>query len=295
LSNLTIRILVAAVGIPLVLALTLAGGFYFLLFVAVISTIGLNEFFTLARARGAHPQIILGSLFGLGVNIVFLRQAVQLLAGTSPTFPAAAPVVLAILFLLFIPLILVSELFRNVGSALTNISTTIAGVAYVSLALGALVGVRELFAPGDAVFPVHDDAYALGGYSVIAILASIWVCDSAAYFAGRAIGKHKLFPRVSPNKTWEGAVAGFLGAVLAFVGASYLGLPYLSQTHAIVCGAIVGIFGQVGDLAESLLKRDAGVKDSSSIIPGHGGVLDRFDSLILVSPILFVYLKFVVL
>jgi phosphatidate cytidylyltransferase len=126
------------------------------------------------------------------------------------------------------------------------------------------------------------------------VFASIWVCDSAAYFAGRAFGRHRLFERVSPKKSWEGAVAGFVGAVAAFVVGKVIALPYLGLAEAVFCGVIVGVFGQVGDLAESLLKRDAGVKDSSSLIPGHGGILDRFDSLMFVSPLLFFYLDFIV-
>jgi phosphatidate cytidylyltransferase len=122
----------------------------------------------------------------------------------------------------------------------------------------------------------------------------IWVCDSAAYYIGSAFGKHKLFPRVSPNKSWEGAIAGFIFAVVTAVAAKYLLLDYLRTDQAVILGIIVGIFGQLGDLFESLLKRDAGVKDSSNLIPGHGGVLDRFDSLLVVSPLVYLYLDFVV-
>jgi phosphatidate cytidylyltransferase len=141
---------------------------------------------------------------------------------------------------------------------------------------------------------VEQTIYRWGGLTIIAIFASIWICDSAAYFAGRAIGRHKLFERVSPKKTWEGAIAGFVGAVLAFVAAKALVLPYLSFSSAIICGAIIGSFGQLGDLVESLMKRDAGVKDSSALIPGHGGIFDRFDSLLFVSPLLYFYLDFIV-
>ena len=188
-----------------------------------------------------------------------------------------------------------------------NIGATVFGVAYVSLFFGSLVGLRELFVPSD--FPVYlhfhvpgpsvpDDVAATidrwGGFTVLSVFASIWLCDSAAYFVGRAIGKHKLFERVSPNKTWEGAIAGLVFAIGGFVLAHHLLLPYLSLRDALVCGGIVGVFGQLGDLGESLLKRDAGVKDSSNLIPGHGGVLDRFDSLLFVSPLIYCYLDFVV-
>jgi phosphatidate cytidylyltransferase len=169
------------------------------------------------------------------------------------------------------------------------------------------VGVRELFVPTE--FPIHahfnlvgaaipdvlvERVYHWGAMTVIAVFASVWACDSAAFFVGRKFGKHKLFERVSPNKTWEGAVAGFVGAVATFLIARALALPYLSVSGALICGCMIGVLGQFGDMVESLLKRDAGVKDSSSIIPGHGGVLDRFDGLIFVSPMMYLYLDFVV-
>jgi phosphatidate cytidylyltransferase len=136
--------------------------------------------------------------------------------------------------------------------------------------------------------------YQAGGYTVISVFAIIWICDSAAYHFGSAFGRHKLFPRVSPNKSWEGAVMGFVFAVGSAIIARQLVLPYLSMADAVVIGLIVGVAGQLGDLAESLLKRDAGVKDSSNLIPGHGGVFDRFDSLLFVSPLVYLYLEFIV-
>lgn len=304
-SNLTVRILVAVVGIPLILLLTLAGGFYFFGLIAVVSGFALNEYYGLAKAKGLRPQIELGLFFGLCVNTVFMYDKLGNWFVGLP-LPSMGQLFL-VAFLLFVPLILIVELFRNNGSALGNSAATITGVCYVSMCLGSLVGLRELFVPD--VFPFHtcfnlagaaipgeivDQVYGWGAYTVIAVFASIWVCDSAAYFAGMNFGKHKLFERVSPNKTWEGTIAGFIGAVAAFVLAQSIALPFMLMTDAIICGCIVGVFGQLGDMVESLLKRDAGVKDSSALIPGHGGVLDRFDSLIIVSPLIFLYIDLVV-
>lgn len=309
-SNLTTRVLIAAVGIPAILLVTLAGGFYFYAFVLAVALLGMREFYALARTRGTFPQSATGMVYGALLVTVFLYFKVRFLVlgallerGIAVPFPGMAQVFL-ILALVFPPLAFIIELFRNKPNPLLNIAVTLLGAWYVAFFLGTLVGLRELFLPED--FPVHvyfqgpitdqetATLYGWGGYTVVALFASIWVCDSAAYFAGRALGRRKLFERVSPKKTWEGAAAGFLFAIGTFLLARILVLPYLTLTSAVACGMIVGIFGQIGDLAESLLKRDAGVKDSSALIPGHGGVLDRFDSLMFASPLVFLYLDFIV-
>jgi phosphatidate cytidylyltransferase len=312
-SNLATRILVALVGIPVILLLVFAGGFYFYGFVVLVSVLGLLEFYRLAREKSLEPSTALGVAFTVALTGVFLTDRLRgtlalafARAGVGLPAPTLSQSLLIVLFL-FIPAILLVELFRGRPNALANAAVTVLGPLYVSLFFGSLLGIRELF--GVDHFPIFrvfgassasPPAEVLktldhwGAATVIAILASIWACDSAAYFAGRSFGKHKLFERVSPNKTVEGAVAGFAGAVAAFLVARAFFLPYLAPGEAAACGAIVGIFGQAGDLVESLFKRDAGVKDSSHLIPGHGGILDRFDSLIFVSPILYLYLDFIV-
>ena len=312
-SNLATRVLVAAVGIPVILLVTMAGGFYFYAMVLLIALLAIHEVFALARAKGVSPQAGAGMTLGGLLVTAFAYFKVRLLVvggllarGIHVPFPSMAQSLL-ILYLVALPLIMTIELFRGKPGALVNIATTLFGASYAGLFLGSLVGLRELFIPEDfpvyAYFPLHGTAvpddvagllYRWGGYTVITLFASIWVCDSAAYFAGRSFGRHRLFERVSPNKTWEGAVAGFLAALAVFQLARVLVLPYMSVVDALVCGIIAGACGQIGDLAESLLKRDAGVKDSSSLIPGHGGVLDRFDSLLFVAPLVFVYLDFIV-
>ncbi len=312
-SNLATRILVALVGIPLILLLVFAGGFYFYGFVVAVSVAGLLEFFRLAKEKGYAPITWIGVAFGVALTTVFLtdrlRGTLSLYldrAGVSFPSPTLSQSLLIVL-LLFVPVILLVELFRGKPGSLANAAVTVLGPAYVSLFSGSLLGIRELFGVEHfPIFRVFGVSAAVpppgvlatldhwGAATVITIFAAIWVCDSAAYFAGRAFGRHKLFERVSPKKTVEGAVAGFIGAVAAFVVARAFFLPYLSPGEAVVCGFIVGILGQAGDLVESLFKRDAGVKDSSQMIPGHGGVLDRFDSLVFVSPVLYLYLDFIV-
>lgn len=313
LSNLTTRVLVALAGVPIIVAVTLAGGYLFFSVVAVIAMAGLVELYGLARAKGTSPQTATGVLFSFCLLAVFMYDKLHIVIvgafaslGVAVPFPTMAQGFL-IAVLIFMPLTLGVELFRNKPGALANIAATLFGALYVALSLGSFVGIRELFVPAD--FPVYAhfavagsavpeeiaaQIYRWGGYTVLSIFVTIWVCDSGAYFAGRAFGRHKLFPRVSPNKTWEGALAGMAAAVAAFVLLQQLLLPYLQVRDALVCGGTIGLFGQMGDLAESLLKRDAGVKDSSALIPGHGGILDRFDSLLFVAPLLFFYLDFIV-
>ena len=178
------------------------------------------------------------------------------------------------------------ELFRNKESAISNLGITLLGIFYIGFFSAALVDLREFY--NDSAF-----TYFQGGYLIISILISIWICDSAAYFIGIAFGKHKLMPRISPNKSWEGAIAGFIFSVITMIAAKALFLEFLEWRDTIAIGIIVGIIGQFGDLIESMIKRDSRVKDSSSIIPGHGGILDRFDSLLFTAPAVYLYLKLI--
>ncbi|MDP1678008.1 MAG: phosphatidate cytidylyltransferase [Bacteroidota bacterium] len=314
-SNLVPRVSVALVSIPCILFVCYQGGLLFLLFVLAIGILALLEFFTLAKAKGGNPQTVVAIIGLSALHLSFFHEQTQNFI--LPFFINSGGISLLMklqLFLtalfLFLTLVMLVELFRNKGSIFLNAGFTIFGVMYVGIFLASLTGIRELFgtefpyhlaiqffpdssALSDAT--LHTTTYTWGGLTIIAILVSIWVCDTMAYFGGLSMGKHKLFPRVSPNKSWEGAVWGFAGALLTMILFQHYFLPYLKLHQAIIIGIMIGVFGQIGDLIESLLKRDAGVKDSSGLIPGHGGVFDRFDSLIFVSPILYLYIDFVVL
>ncbi len=267
LSNNATRVLVAIVAIPVVIGASYFGGIYFFLFTLLIAAIAFYEFSILAKNKGANVNIWLGIL-----------SIVLLLINQYNFFVSFLSIILLIVFLLSLV-----ELFRNKDSAIINLGTTLLGIFYIGLFSTALLGIREFY---------QDALYNRGGYIIIAMLATIWVCDSAAYYGGTALGKHKLFKRVSPNKSWEGAIFGFIFAITTMILAKIIILNFLSWNTIIAIGFIVGIFGQVGDLIESLIKRDAGVKDSSAIIPGHGGIFDRFDSLLYTAPLIFLYLSF---
>lgn len=269
LGNTTIRIIVSAIAIPALILLSYFGGVYFLSFVLIIAGIAFYEFSVMAKSKGANVNVNIG-----------LFAVIFLILNQYKFFFSQYHFLIA-----FFILLLLFELFRNNGSAIQNLGATLLGVFYLGIFGSTLVGIREFY-------PNINGLYYQGGYLIISILATIWICDSAAFFGGTALGRHKLFPRVSPKKSWEGAIFGFVFAILAMILAKNIVLDFLSIKDVVVIGFIVGTFGQLGDLAESLLKRDAGVKDSSSLIPGHGGIFDRFDSLLFSSPIIYLYLTY---
>lgn len=311
-ERLPTRIVVSVVAIPVILFAALEGGYWFFALIALLSTLALREFYNLAVKKGALPLSILGVTAGFLLNAGFVYERAQvdvfawfLERGVHLKMFSQLQFIVVVLTV-FVLLTLLVELFRSRGSALQNVGTTVSGVLVISLCFGFLVGLRELFSYG---FPIHryvgsvipEEADPMlivrrwGGLTVLSAFVSVWICDTAAYFAGSTIGRHKLFPTVSPSKTWEGAVAGFLGAVAVMVAAQQTVLPYLSLFDGIALGVLAGVFGQLGDLVESKFKRDAGVKDSSALIPGHGGVYDRFDSVVFLSPVLYLYIDFIVL
>jgi phosphatidate cytidylyltransferase len=305
------RIIVAVVGIPLILWLVMEGGYFFFAFVAIISSLSLYEWYKLAERKGAFPLKTVGLIGGFLINGVFVYERLQL---DIYKFFAERGIHLAmfsqhqlftVILLVFLLGIMLCELFRQKGSPIINVAVTVVGMLIVSLCFGTLIFTRELFPYGFPAykffgvgFPNDEQLLQIqhwGGFTVAAVFVSIWMCDTAAYFGGTWFGKHRLFERVSPKKTWEGAVFGFVFAVGTMIVAKIFFLDYLAMHHALILGALIGIFGQLGDLIESRFKRDAGVKDSSSILPGHGGVYDRFDSLVFIAPIVYLYIDFIVL
>lgn len=270
-TNTSKRILVSVFAIPLIVAVSYLGSFYFFLFTALVALISFYEFSLMAKNKGANVNLPLG-IFA----VAFLLFNSYLHFFESYSF---------LIIVVFLTALI--ELFRNKDSAIINIGVTLLGVFYTGLFSASLIGIREFY-------PDIGGLYLRGGYLVISIFAAIWICDSAAYFGGLSLGKHKLFPRVSPKKSWEGAVFGFVFAVLTTITAYFLVLDFLTLTESIILGVIIGIVGQTGDLVESLIKRDADVKDSSALIPGHGGIFDRFDSLLFSAPVILLYLKYFV-
>ena len=292
-SELTLRILFAVVAAPLALLIVLVGGAPLAALLAVVSALGAWEFFRIARASGHRPLddvgIALAGLVPLAVYAEFL--------GLFALRPAIVAVVaLAVLA--------ATIWLRGVeGRPLGAAATTLLGVVYTAgmLSFGYAIRYHDVVRGYDVVGGRHVAIGSLsfgvppGGVLLIFPLVITWASDIGAYFVGRALGKRKLIPSVSPGKTVAGAVGGLAASMLvawAFARGVLVPIASLGFTPwgALVFGGLVSVAAQVGDLFESLLKREARVKDSSHIIPGHGGILDRFDSLIFVLPLAYLLL-----
>jgi phosphatidate cytidylyltransferase len=279
LSNLAARVLFAVVAIPVVVGAVYAGGLFLALLLAVAAALAAAELFRMVRATGGAPFAV------AGVVIAFLLPVAvagyQLGRFNPPVLTLGAVVVLALLAAAI-------WLRGPHGHPLGAVATTLFGVLYTAGMLSFAYAIRY-----------HN--YVLGAPAgtalVVLPLAVAWGSDTAAYFVGRAIGRRKLSPAVSPGKTVEGAIGGLAAAMLVSWAYARFVLPRyamlgMTPRNALLFGLIVGVAVQVGDLAESLIKREADVKDSSHLIPGHGGVLDRIDSLLFALPVAYFVFTF---
>jgi phosphatidate cytidylyltransferase len=270
---LALRVASAALFLPVLVLLARAGGFAFWAMVAVQVTLGLIEFYRMMRGLGLRPFRRLGIVSALGLLWVCWR----------PWTPHVGVLVTGVLLL-----VLALELRRpEAHRRVEDIAVTSFGVLYVGWLSAHLVLLREL------PWQIGAD-YSLGASFALLAFFLTWSCDTAAYLVGRWLGRNRPWTRISPRKSLEGSAAGLVAAVIAAFVARVWFAPYLSLAHAATLGLLVGVFAQVGDLVESLLKRDAARGDSSDLIPGHGGVLDRFDSLYFAAPVLYYYLQIAV-
>jgi len=272
--NLAQRIAFAVVAIPLAVGLVWWGGWPLAAVLALLGALGAREVYGLARRQGIAP------LDGLGLTAAAAIPLATYWAKGSETRWAEPVIFVAAMWLL--ALLAAAMRWRGpAGRPLPAVSVTVFGALYASALPSFLIAIRHGANAGVKSWPL--------AILVLFPLVLTWICDTAAMAAGNAFGGAKLAPVLSPNKTWAGAIGGFVAAVLAAVLLGGWALPRVGLTletgQLVLVGAAVGVVAQVGDVAESLLKREAQVKDSSSLIPGHGGVLDRLDSLYFVLPI----------
>ena len=272
-KNLVQRIAVAAIAIPLVVGIIWLGGWTLAAMLAVLGVLGAREIYDIARRQGIEPLERTGWLAAAAIPLLAYW------AKGSETHWAEPALYLGVIWLM---LLLTLAMARRgpTGRPLASVSITMFGCLYASGMLAFLIGIR------------HGSAAAARPVTYVFLtlfpLVITWICDTAAMAVGTAIGGPKLAPVLSPNKTQAGAVGGTLGGILTalVIGKFVLNRQgwSFSAGQLLLFGLVVSIVGQIGDVAESLLKREAGLKDSSSLIPGHGGVLDRLDSLYFVVP-----------
>ncbi len=265
-SDGVLRVLTALVGLPVIVGAVWMGGWLFAVLVALVCVLAQREFYALARAGGAMPR----SPWGLAAGACIALQAIW------PPLAFVA-LLLGVAYFCTIP-------FRSERSQpLTDVAVTFAGVVYPTAMLSTLVGLRVFL---DGVLP-GNEAF----WGTLSIFLLVFATDTAAYYTGRAIGKRPLAPRVSPKKTWEGAAGGVLGAAATAVALKLTVLPSVPWWAIVALGVVAGVVSPLGDLAESRLKRAVGVKDSGTILPGHGGFLDRFDALTVAAPLAYAILR----
>jgi phosphatidate cytidylyltransferase len=232
-----------------------------------ITLMGTFEFYKLAKKANSSPQCFTGML---AAGILFLACFTSTYLNSSSLF---------LLFSVIIVMIPIIELYRKKENPFTNIAFTLLGLIYVALPFSLL---------NYMAFPFDDQQF---HYKIVlCVFVMIWANDTGAYLVGVNFGKHRLFERISPKKSWEGSIGGAITTiVIAWLCSIYSTDLLLVQWFII--GIIVVLFGSIGDLVESLFKRSINIKDSGKILPGHGGVLDRFDAILLVSPMVFIFLQ----
>ncbi len=269
----TRRVITAfAIGLPALFAI-LAGGFWLLALVMVIVFYACKEYTIILRHKGFFPSF----------KIMFASSIIFAALAYFNYFNliAFAFTVSALMALMWV-------LFRGRQPYIANVATTLFGFLYCGWFPLHFIFLRN---SGDEMF-MNLIPHAQGAGYCLLILFAVLVTDTFCYIVGCRWGKHKLSPVISPNKTIEGSIGGSVMCMIFSLGIGFaIGLPWY---HAVILGALIAAFAQIGDLCESMIKRDAGVKDSSNVLPGHGGFLDRTDSYIMTIPVVYYYLQYFV-
>ncbi|OLC05923.1 MAG: hypothetical protein AUH46_01280 [Gemmatimonadetes bacterium 13_1_40CM_70_15] len=279
-SNLAQRIAVSAIAIPLAVALIRLGGWPLAAAIAVLGVLGTREVYDLARRQGIEAVPLVGYAAAAAIPLAAFWAKGSGRHWAEPALYTGAVWLMAVL---------VTAMGRGPGARpLSAVAVTVFGALYASGLLSFLIAIRHGREGAGGVGSDGADAAWPATWLVLLPLALTWIGDTCAMATGTLLGGPKLAPVLSPQKTWAGAIGGAVGGLAAALLIGRLILPrvgvHLGGWQLATVGGVLAVAGQVGDVAESLLKREAGVKDSSTLIPGHGGVLDRLDSLYFVIP-----------
>jgi phosphatidate cytidylyltransferase len=272
-SSSSARLLTAAIVLPFLIASILVPSLKWLFVAMAGASMGLAlfEFYVLAKQRGLNPDTGAGFLAAIAILVVFI-------------FPTDLYNVLLVQLIIMALTggTLVAMTLRGApyDKMLASVGATILGVLYIALLGAHLVSVRLWFK--------HELAKDLLSYFFLVLMSA----DAGAYYVGRALGKHKLAPAISPGKTWEGVAGGVAAAVVMAGISHYWFFPELPLKYGLALAVVMTVLGILGDLSESALKRGAGAKDAATILPGHGGLLDRLDSLLFSAPLIYYFARF---
>lgn len=282
-KNLILRAITGAVYVALICYSVLAGGWTYIIFFALITLLALHEFYNLCNSSNGGENITTLIIDIAGGIILCIGLGCVNMSLLSPFTTAVLGGTFFTVYLLYMIVRLVMQLYSQESSPLSKIAYSYMGQMYIALPVGIM-----------SMFYTFPD----GKFLLLAMFIMIWLNDTGAFCVGSLIGKHKLFPRISPKKSWEGFIGGMVFAIASAFLFKYAFPQYFeSVSLAGLCGlgAVIGAFATWGDLVESLIKRTLGVKDSGNILPGHGGILDRIDSLLLVVPASVLYLTALIL
>ncbi|HEX8559933.1 MAG TPA: phosphatidate cytidylyltransferase [Pyrinomonadaceae bacterium] len=281
------RLITAAVALPVLIASIVFPPLQILFVALAVAAvvIALYEFWFLSKRVGARPDVVVGYAATAALVVVFFFGEPELVYLVAP-----------LLFVLLVVAALLTEMLRGApfDKMILSVGSTVLGVLYVAFLGAHLVGVRtgfqdvlarpETFLVGDAYVSKTLSTHLLAFFFLV-LMGS----DTGAYYTGRALGRRKLAPAVSPGKTWEGAAGGMAASLAAAALAHYWFFPELALPAALGLAAVMNVLGVVGDLTESALKRGSNAKDAAQILPGHGGLLDRLDSLLFNAPLIYYF------
>ena len=283
-STLAKRIIMGLIGIPIMIWIVILGSPYFTVFFAIIAILALRELYLLLAAKGFAPHSLIGMITGFawmilvgvrGENASFLLLLILSLAGLAT-----------------LSLELVNSYQEQHAPPAGAVVSTLGGILYVPVMLSNVIVLRSFEAQGIMTSYFANMNMEPGAALVIILFLGVWAGDTFAYFGGMAFGKRPLMPHISPKKTVEGAIIGAIGSIVCMLVGTYLLIPAFPLWIMLIGSILLTVFAPIGDLVESMIKRDAHVKDSSELIPGHGGAFDRFDSMLFAAPIFngFIYI-----
>lgn len=281
-QSMRMKVLTGVVTIPFVLLLIYIGGWPMFLTTTCAMLVGLQEFYSAVVRKNIVPSALAGWVCSVGIMAAtqFASDSPALRSGLITTCLAGS-----------VLLAFIAQLRRAVNpTVIANAGATVLGVVWVGLLFSFLLRLRMVdlsVLEGGLACSFRDRAGAL-----VLVITAIWTQDTFAQLTGRHFGTKKPWPHISPNKTWEGCAGGLLAGIIMTLA---LGTLFgLDPVHMILLGLVMGVFGQLGDFCKSLVKRELKLKDFGKVLPGHGGILDRFDSLLFSMPIAYLYFRWFV-